>query len=191
MNAAPRRVAFVSSTGVYAQCNGEWVDETSETKPTDFTGKLMLEGERIFLESGFNASVIRFGGIYGPGRDRTIRSVRDGTARLPAAPSFINLIHREDCAGALEHLLFSDAQLGIYIGVDDEPVDRRILYTWVAEQLGLSAPPVQTEEPGGRAARSNKRCTNAKLKTSGYEFRYPTFRDGLLPILHDTDSLGT
>lgn len=182
--ASPRRIVFTSSTGVYHQSNGEWVDEQSPTEPDGFSGKAMLEGERIVLDSGIAASVIRFGGIYGPGRDRLIRSVREGTVGMPSDASYINLIHRDDCARALQHLLFNDVPPGIYLGVDDEPADRRELYGWIADQLGVEHPEISdTTESSGRTARSNKRCRNTKLRTTGFEFDFPTYRDGLLNLM--------
>ncbi len=182
--AKPDRIVFTSSTGVYHQSGGEWVDEQSPTEPEGFSGRAMLEGERIVLHSGFEASVIRFGGIYGPGRDRLIRSVRDGKAAMPSKASYINLIHRDDCARALEHLLFNDVNAGIYLGVDDEPADRRELYAWIADQLGVDRPAVsENPNPSSRTERSNKRCNNAKLRAAGFEFEYPSYRAGLGQLL--------
>jgi len=182
----PKRIIFTSSTGVYHQANGDWVDEQSPTKPDGFSGKAMLEGEQTILESGPASYVVRFGGIYGPGRDRLIRSVRDGTTATPADASYLNLIHRNDCARTLEHLLFSDAAPGIYIGVDNEPTDRRELYAWIADQLGVERSKTSGEPAtSGRTARSNKRCANAKLRNSGFEFDYPTYREGLQRLIGD------
>jgi nucleoside-diphosphate-sugar epimerase len=178
--ATPSRIIFTSSTGVYHQSDGEWVDENMPTNPDSFSGQAMLEGERIIQDSGVDAYAIRFGGIYGPGRDRLIRSVRDGNTTMPPSASYLNLIHRDDCARALDHLLFSDATPGVYIGVDDEPVDRRELYAWIADTLGVERPtPSSESEASARTARSNKRCSNARLKESRFEFEYPTFREGL------------
>jgi len=182
--ATPSRIVFTSSTGVYHQSDGEWVDEKSSTNPEGFSGRAMLEGERIILHSGFDAYAIRFGGIYGPGRDRLIRSVRDGNAAMPLDESYLNLIHRDDCARALDHLLFSDATPGVYVGVDDEPVDRRELYAWIANRQDVERPTPSGESEGSaRQMRSNKRCQNTKLRESGFEFEYPTYRDGLRSLL--------
>ncbi len=184
--ATPRRIVFTSSTGVYHQSNGEWVDDRSPTEPTGFSGRTMLEGEQIMLNSGIHASVIRFGGIYGPGRDRLIRAVREGTVTVPAGASYLNLIHRDDCARALEHLLFSAAAPGIYVGVDDEPADRRELYAWIAKQLNVDLPKPSAElDANTRQARSNKRCRNEKLRKTGFEFEYPTYREGLRTLMND------
>jgi len=100
-----RHVFFVSSTGVYAQRAGEWVDENSETCPERFSGVRLLQGETAALDGPFPATVARFGGIYGPGRTRLVERVRSGTRCFVDPPRFTNRIHRDDCAGALRHLL--------------------------------------------------------------------------------------
>jgi nucleoside-diphosphate-sugar epimerase len=184
--AMPARMVFTSSTGVYHQNDGEWVDEESPTEPTEFSGKTLLEGERQILDSDTQGYVIRFGGIYGPGRDRLIRSVRDGSVAVPKDASYLNLIHRDDCARAIEHLLFSDAAPGIYNAVDDEPADRRELYAWIAEQLGVALPEPGDVPPSSRQARSNKRCTNTKIRQAEFEFTFPTYRQGLSELLSGT-----
>ena len=173
---------FTSSTGVYAQANGEWVDEESPTEPQDFSGNIILEGETILRESEFSSVVLRFGGIYGPGRDRIISDVKSGAAHLSSRPHFSNRIHRDDCAGILFHLLATGVQEGTYLGVDSEPVDRNELIRWLAAEL--SAPdPVVGEAPPRRETRGNKRCSNKKILESGYKFQYPSFREGYRALI--------
>jgi nucleoside-diphosphate-sugar epimerase len=180
-----RRVFFTSSTGVYAQSSGAWVDETSPTEPAEFSGIRVLEGERLLLGSPFPATVLRLGGIYGPGRTRLIDRVRRGLAVCPEGPPlYTNRIHRDDCAGALHYLMNVDQPDQIYIGVDHEPAEQCEVLRWLAAQLGVSPPGV--EPPSGSEVRrhqSNKRCSNAKLIASGYTFRYPSFRDGYSALL--------
>jgi nucleoside-diphosphate-sugar epimerase len=173
-----RRIFCTSSTGVYAQYDGEWVDETSPTEPTHFSGTAMLEGERVFREAPFPATAVRLGGIYGPGRTQTIDRIRDRVMTCPAEPSFLNLIHRDDCAGILHHLMQIENPDDLYLGVDCEPAERGALYRWLAELIGVPAPPVVDSEPEGRRARGNKRCSNARLLAAGYTFAYPTYREG-------------
>ena len=100
------RDRFASSTSVYAQHQGEWVDETSPTESESFSGRCIRHGEQLLADYPWPAVAVRFGGIYGPGRTRLIDSVRDGSAsRSPGAPIYTNRIHRDDCARVLEHLL--------------------------------------------------------------------------------------
>jgi len=181
------RVFFTSSTGVYAQSSGAWVDETSPTEPAEFSGIRVFEGERILLGGLFPATVLRLGGIYGPGRTRLIDRVRRGLAVCPEGPPlYTNRIHRDDCAGALHYLMNVDQPDQIYIGVDHEPAEQCEVLRWLAAQLGVSPPGV--EPPSGSEVRrhqSNKRCSNAKLVASGYVFRYSSFRDGYMALLDE------
>lgn len=182
----PSLLLFTSSTAVYGQTDGGWVDEDSPTEPQRFNGTLMLDAERVALGAGVPAVALRLAGIYGPGRDRLARSVRDGRAAMPAGPSFLNLIHREDAAGAVAHLT-SQSLAGktlepVYVGVDNDPVDRRELLTWVANELGVSPPEPSSQGPGSRSA-AHKRCRNSRLLATGYKLRYPSWREGYPGVL--------
>ncbi|MCC6798340.1 MAG: SDR family oxidoreductase [Candidatus Hydrogenedentes bacterium] len=174
-----KRFVFVSSTGVYAQSGGEWVDEDSPAEQSHFSGATLLEGERIVASSPFPATVVRLGGIYGPGRTRLIESVKNGSATLPSTPTYLNLIHRDDCAGIIRHILSTANASNLYLGVDNEPSDRRVILKWIAKQIGAASPPVEEGATSARGQRGNKRCRNARIREAGYEFRYPTFREGL------------
>ena len=175
-----RRVVFTSSTGVYGQDDGSWVDEESPTEPTKFSGKKVLEGERILFDSGLPASAIRFGGIYGPGRGRLIRMVKEGTALLSNSPRYTNRIHREDCARSLAHILTLEETEPVYIGVDKDPCDRNDLYKWLAAEFETQ---LETEEESSESLPSGKRCQNDRLIRSGYEFTYPSFREGYVDMI--------
>ena len=181
----PRRVFFTSSTAVYAQSDGEWVDEDSPTEPEHFPGLRMLEAERLLLDGPFPATVLRLGGVYGPGRGRLIERVRQGNAVCTEGPPvYTNRIHRDDCAGALYHLMGLPQPDRLYIGVDHEPAGESVVIHWLAAALGLPPPRVvQSPETVARRPRGNKRCRNAKLVGSGYVFQYPTFREGYASLL--------
>jgi nucleoside-diphosphate-sugar epimerase len=191
-DAKPACLLFTSSTAVYAQDDGSWVDETSPTEPRDFRGMRMLEAEAIVAACGWPAASLRLGGIYGPGRTRFIDNVRAGRAVIrPGPPRYGNRIHRDDAAGALAHLvaaaLAGRALASCYLGVDDEPSDEAVVLRWLAATLGVAQPPVRAEK-GARGARaaSNKRCSNARLRASGYAFRYPSFREGYAALIAAT-----
>jgi nucleoside-diphosphate-sugar epimerase len=180
-----QRVVLTTSTAVYGQQGGEWVDEASPTEPTHFSGRRLLEAEQVLASSPLEGVSVRLAGIYGPGRTGLLRRVAAGTARLPARPRFSNRIHVSDCAGALAHLLTVGKRPSVVIGADDEPADQEEVLRWLAEQLAV-APPLR-EDPnkaaaGGRAS-TNKRCLNARLKASGYALRAPTFRHGYAPSI--------
>jgi nucleoside-diphosphate-sugar epimerase len=181
------RILFASSTGVYGQKRGEWVDETSETAPEHWSSLRLLEGEQIALQAPLPAAVVRFGGIYGPRRIRLVDQVRSGRAEYAAdSPRYTNRIHRDDCAGVLRHLMLLDKPEAIYLGVDNEPAEQRIVLSWLAGVLGGPEPRVADVKKAGRTGRSNKRCRNDRLLRSGYTFRYPTFREGYRAVLEET-----
>ncbi|HEV7667478.1 MAG TPA: SDR family oxidoreductase [Thermoanaerobaculia bacterium] len=175
---APRRLIFVSSTAVYGDRRGAWTDEDSPTEPDHFSGRLLLEAEKIALGGPSPAVVLRLGGIYGPGRERLIREVAEGRATRPAEPLFTNRIHREDAAGAIAHLLALERPEAVYLGVDSKPADLGAIYSWIAARLGRPEPATALATGEGRLARGSKRCSNARLVASGYRFAYPTFREG-------------
>ena len=180
-----QRFIFTSSTGVYAQEAGEWVDELSPTEPVHFSGKELLIGEQIVLSSAFPATVVRLGGIYGPGRTRLIDGVRQGTAACTDGPPvYTNRIHRDDCAGVLQHVMQLGQPDRLYLAVDHEPADQCAVLRWLAQQLRLLPPWKKTAAHSEtRLPRSNKRCRNSKLVATGYKFRYPTFREGYKALL--------
>lgn len=188
----PQAVLLVSSTSVYGQSAGEWVDEHSPARPDSFSGQRLLEGEALLRASRLNSIVVRFSGIYGPGRQRLIRQVKTGD-KGEKDQSYSNRIHAGDCAGVLAHLI--DRLMNhrpvepLYLASDCEPVLLRDVKLWLAGEMGLAdvssaAPqPLASREP---AQSKNKRCDNNLLLQSGYEFLYPTFRDGYRELLKNT-----
>ncbi len=181
----PARVLFVSSTSVYGQTNGEWVDETSATQPLDFSGKRMLEAEEVVAGGPYPHVIIRFAGIYGVGRIRFVQQVRDGTAAFdPTQVRYRNVIHNDDVVGIIRHVHAHPRPAPLYIGVDDEPVAAHDLVQWISSQLKIALPPIRpvSIQPGRRNP-GNKRCRNMRLHDAGYAFKYPTFRDGYDAII--------
>ncbi|MFP5308225.1 MAG: SDR family oxidoreductase [Actinomycetes bacterium] len=175
-----RRVLFTSSSAVYGQADGELVDEDSPTEPSSPTGRILVEAERAVLDGPFPATVLRLTGIYGPGRTRLVDQVRAGEATCGPGPDPTNRIHRDDCASALAHLLTLDDPADVYLGTDDDPAERCEVLTWLAAQVGAPAPRVV--EDGG-SSRGNKRCSNARLRASGWAPTHPTFREGYAAML--------
>jgi nucleoside-diphosphate-sugar epimerase len=178
------RLLFASSTAIYDQRDGGWIDESSEAVPYHWSGKRLLEGEQIALQALPSATVIRFGGIYGPRRTSLIDSVRSGRATYRAnPPQYTNRIHRDDCAGALRHLMKLENPESIYLGVDNEPAEERTVLLWLAGVMGSPEPRTAEKKKASKRPRGNKRCRNARLVQSGYRFRYPTFREGYSAVL--------
>ena len=175
-----RRVLYVSSTRVYPQDQGQWVDEDSPTGRDDVYAGLLLEGEAAIRKAAASTVVVRFAGIYGPGRTRLIERVRSGKAC--AAGHYTNRIHRDDCAGVLRHLLRLERPAPLYVGADHEAATQCEVMEWMAKRLGLPFPP----RTGEATASTGKRCRNARLVSSGYRFEHPTFREGYAALLADS-----
>jgi nucleoside-diphosphate-sugar epimerase len=178
------RLLFASSTAVYRQHDGSWVDESSETAPEHWSGKRLLEGEQLAFQALPSATVVRFGGIYGPRRTQLVDRVREGRAAYRAhPPQYANRIHRDDCAGALRHLMNLENSDSIYLAVDNEPAEERAVFLWLAGVMGSPVPREAEKAGASKRPRGNKRCRNARLVQSGYTFRYPTFREGYSAVL--------
>ncbi|MDH4558756.1 NAD-dependent epimerase/dehydratase family protein [Pseudomonas sp. BN417] len=179
----PRRLFFVSSSGVYGQRDGEWIDETSPAEAQGFSAQVMLEAERLALASGIPATRVRLTGIYGPGREWLLKQVRMGYRVVSEPPLYANRIHVDDCAGLLAHLLAADAAGGTladcYIGVDDAPAPLHEVVGWLRERLGVTG---WAEESTVRRSGS-KRCSNARARALGWAPRYPSYREGYAAIL--------
>lgn len=193
-----RRVLFVSSTAVYGGAGGGWVDETATPNPGGFSGRIIREAEELLFSrlrgTGITPVVLRLGGIYGPGRTRLIDQVRGGSATLPAESRFTNRIHRDDAAAAIVHLCTMDAEPApLYLGVDNEPAELGEVLRFLAVELGMPEPRLEAGaasagEPGrtgsGEPSRGgNKRVSSALLRSTGFEFEYPSFREGYRAIL--------
>jgi nucleoside-diphosphate-sugar epimerase len=176
---ALQHIFFTSSTGVYAQSDGEWVDEASVTTPTRFSGVRLLEAENLLRNHAVSSTVLRCSGIYGPGRTRLIDSVRQGTAQV--TQRYTNRIHRDDVAGAIAHLLRCARQPELLILSDDDPAPENEVALYLAQLLGVTPPLVSETADPARGA--HKRCRNHRLAASGYRLRYPSYREGYAAML--------
>ena len=182
VSSRPKLVLWVSSTSVYGNSQGKWVDESSPTLPESFSGKVLLEAEQVIRALPCCYSIVRFSGIYGPGRERLLSQVRAGKGRPAEPQQWSNRIHADDCAGILAHLIdhFADG-LGldpVYIGSDCSPVTQHDLRNWMAAQLGV------TVEDEIVAQKSIRRCSNQRLLQAGYKFIYPSYKEGYLSLIH-------
>jgi nucleoside-diphosphate-sugar epimerase len=166
----------ISSTSVYGQTDGSWIDETSPTEPLEESGRVVLEAEQTLRQFRPDAIILRFAGIYGP--DRVIRkaSLLKGEP-VPGDPErFLNLIHVDDGVRAVLAAEAKGEPGETYLIADDHPPTRREFFTRTAEVIG--APPVTFDGTGGVEA--NRRVSNAKAKERlGFTPVFPTFREGL------------
>jgi nucleoside-diphosphate-sugar epimerase len=173
------KILFTSSTSVYAQRDGSWVAEESESRPARETGRILLETEKVVLARG--GMVARLAGIYGPGRSALLSKFLAGTAIIdPERDRFVNQVHRDDIASALFLLVSEKWQKSqIYNVVDNEPILQSDCYRWLAQRLNRPLPPIRelTEHP--KRGDTNKRVNNAKLRSLGWTLQYPTFEDAM------------
>lgn len=179
----PKRVLFVSSSGVYGQQHGEWVDEQSPAEAGSYSGRIMREAEQLALHSGLPASLVRLTGLYGPGREWLLKQVRQGYRVVSEPPLYGNRIHVDDAAGLLAYLLQTDARgmplEDCYIGVDDQPAPLHEVVAWLREQLEIS----HWSDDSTVRRSGSKRCSNARARALGWTPQYPSYREGYRAIL--------
>jgi len=184
----PDRLVYTSSTGVYGDHGGDFVDEETPIEPTTEKTRVLAEAERVAREetaaAGIDGTVARFAGLYGPDRYRLDRYLEG-----PVTEGYLNMVHRDDAAGSVAFLLESDlARDEVVLVVDDEPVDKWAFADWLATECDEPAPLKRTIEErlddpdlsaaARRRVQTSKRCSNARLRELGYDFAYPTYREG-------------
>ena len=187
-------VGYLSTVGVYGDWQGQWVDETSPTRPISERSLRRVQAERAWLDfgkaAGKRVEVFRLAGIYGPGRS-VIDTLRAGTARRIVKPGQVfNRIHVDDVARVLAAAIDKDAGHSIYNVSDDEPAPPQDVVAYAAELLGLPVPPEIAYETAGLAGLAasfwaeSKRVGNARIKADlGVELMYPTYREGLRALV--------
>jgi nucleoside-diphosphate-sugar epimerase len=173
----PRRFLYVSSTGVYGQTNGGWVDELSSTEPVEESGRVVLEAERLLRARLPDAVILRFAGIYGPDRLLRRQPLLKGEPLVGDPEKWLNLIHVTDGADAV---LAAERQARpgeTYLIADDEPVPRRDFYSLLA---GLLKAPPAAFDLRPETGSANRRVSNRKARAElGWIPCFPTYREGL------------
>jgi nucleoside-diphosphate-sugar epimerase len=158
----------VSSTAVYREDAGEWVDETTPPEPPAFNGKALWAAEQA-LAPHPGGITLRLSGIYGPGREMMLRKARAGE---PGRLHWTNRIHVEDAASALSCLLDLAAPEPLYLGSDDLPARELEVLAWLREKEGLpTVAPVAGAESG-------RRIRNLRLRATGWTPAFPDYRNG-------------
>lgn len=180
-----KRVVFVSSSAVYGEHQGGWVNEDTPPAPQGFNGQVLLEAEAALAARGLSSTSLRLAGLYGPGRLQLIERLRSGAAGAPVQPEhWANRIHIDDAAAAVVHLaLLSDVD-PVYIGCDDTPLPLHALYADLAAMVG--APPPRVAPAPANVG--SKKLSNAKLRASGFTLQWPDSRLGYAALLADTDA---
>ena len=179
LNNPETRFIFISSTSVYGQTSGEWVDEASVTEPNSITGRIILQAEQTFLSHGSRNCIIRFSGIYGRSRSRLLDIVARGGKVQYQPPYYTNRICRDDCIGVLHfiagRMIAGDNLEPVYLASDDDPATKWDVFNHLADRLGTDRPDKEILPQGSD---QNKRCSNRRLKQLGYEFLYKSYREG-------------
>ena len=196
--APPKKYVHISSTSVYGQTDGQPVKETHPTTPANETSQILVETEKLllaaFAEKKFPAVILRAAGIYGPGRGHLFLQYLKNEARIAGkGERVINMIHRDDLVGVILAALKNGRAGEIYNAVDDEPVTQLHFFRWLAETLGKWMPPFATEEENAQRKRglTNKKVLNRRLKMElGYQFKFPTFRQGYTAEIQRLDQAG-
>jgi nucleoside-diphosphate-sugar epimerase len=196
------RIAYISTTGVYHQGGGVWVDETSPTRPQRPGGRVHLQAEQYLHRRRPRGpwSVLRLAGIYGPGRVPRVGDVVEGKPIQADPEAYLNLIHVDDAARAvlaawdrldrkvsLATELRPSMQSRLYVVADDVPVRRGEFYQEIARRTGSQAPRFASPEgPDADRSRrvSNKRVWNRKMRRDLLSrLCHPDYRSGLVDIL--------
>jgi nucleoside-diphosphate-sugar epimerase len=184
----PAKFVYTSSTSVYGQMDGSWVDEKSPAIPSSPTGRVLLETEQLLLEAvrkeKLPAVILRVSGIYGPGRGYYLgQFLRNQAVIAGEGNRILNMVHVEDVAGAILAALEKGPPGEVFNVSDDEPVAELDFFQWLSKTLKKPLPPFLREEEktSSKRAATNKRVSNEKLRTElQYQFRFPTFREGCL-----------
>ncbi len=179
------RIVYISSTGVYGQTDGGWVDEDSACEPTRESGRVCLEAERTLQAHplGQRGVILRLAGIYGPGRVPNQAALRAGEPIAAAADGYLNLIHVDDAVSAILAAAEHPQPSRLYVISDGHPAQRHDYYAEAARQLGAPPPRYVAPPPGSaKAARAegSRRVRNARMLAElGIRLRHPTFLEGL------------
>ncbi len=180
----PVRVFFVSSTAVYGQSDGQWVHESSPTEPGRYNGQILVRAEQRLAQSPLQTTVVRLSGIYGQGRGSMLSKITNGEVAPNPNSGYTNRIHEDDAVGSICHLvdraLREEALHGCYLASDCEPARLGDVVSWVRETV--SCAPIKPDAQQDSRAGS-KRCDSRRLREAGYEFLFPTFREGYASML--------
>ncbi len=183
LNGKTQRLVYVSATSVYGRNDGGWVNEDSPTDPATESGRVCLDAESIALGSEFEVVVVRYSGLYGPGRILRRAAIERGEPIVGDPEKWLNLIQIDDAASAALVALDRGLSGRTYLASDDQPLPRREFYQYVAEVLGCSPPRFQAPESGSAEAQredSNKRVSNRRIRDElELVLAYPDCRAGL------------
>lgn len=194
-DARPNSLVFTSSTSVYPQSGGQWVDESASTEGCSATAGVLRESEDLLLgwanELGVPCRILRLAGLYGPERHRLIDGVKSGVTDYSGdEASFLNLVHQSDAAEAVLLAALADVigAAGIFNVSDGNPSTKLDILQWTAEQLKIDLPELNWKGSSLRRGRAgllpNRRIDPTRMQeTFNWRPEYPSFREGYLRLL--------
>jgi nucleoside-diphosphate-sugar epimerase len=186
------RCLFVSSTAVWGQTDGAWVDEETPVAPGDACAEQLVAGEDTLARLAADGASLRAGGLYGAGRNYALERARSGMPLAAGAEQrWTNRIHLHDAARAILALLQTPRLRSPYALVDGRPSNELELMTFLAGELGLATPRIDptlaaAQAPGARLG--NKRVRPTRLRDLGFVWRYPSYVEGYRAILQDLEA---
>ncbi len=177
----PPHVWLVSSTSVYGQHQGEWIDEDSPRQPDASTAKILVTAEDLWFNNGLPCTILRPAGLYGPGREMMLRIAKTGQQIIENQPVYTNRIEISDCARAIVHLI-KRRQQGLTIAnaynlSDLNPARYADVVHFLQQQLQIPAGPSLIVNRG------SKRVSASRLQQTGFSWHYPDYRAGYQQML--------
>ncbi len=174
-----KKIIMVSSTSVFSQSEGQWVRE-EDASPSSFSGKVLLESEKMIAGFGKDFCILRLSGIYGPGRASILKSVQEKKASYEQGESaFTNRIHIDDIIGFSAYAL-SEGLSGTYNVSDSTPSRKNELLSHLAKLYGVE---LETSEAKPSLRRTNKKVSNKKMLETGYKLKYPNFVEAYADLI--------
>jgi len=191
-SSALNRFFFVSSTGVYGQDNGEWVDEQSDCQPRREGGRACLDAENVLRAHplGKSAIILRLAGLYGPGRIPRRKELTNGLSINVPTAGYLNLIHVDDVVRVTLAAEQRAEPPDLYLVADGHPIQRIEYYRELARQLKAPEPrfgPLSANLPAeNRATSADKRIRNQRMREKlQIDLHYPSYREGLSAIIRE------
>ena len=177
---------YTSSTSVYAQTDGSVVTEESPAIPDRETGSILRETEDLVLSNG--GIITRLSGIYGPGRSVILKKFLSGEAVIEEdGRRFLNQIHRDDAAAAIRHLASNQKSSIVHPRLfnlsDSQPLSQLETYQSLSQTFHRPLPPTGPRDPDRKRGWTHKQVSNAKLRATGWEPRFPCFHDAAESIV--------
>ena len=183
LSAQTQHLIFLSSTAVYGQNSGEWIDETAPTQPIDFRGQCLLQGETCLHQAPCAYTIVRLSGLYGDQRNQRMHKRAADLAATVPQNHWSNRMHRVDCARLLHWLIERHLQQGsaalprLLMASDSQPVyQHELLSALRAQHTGASVSSTGAQDH--TANDTGKRCNNGYLLSLGFQLQYPSYRQG-------------